>query len=120
MKKITMTHEERKSRREDIANEIRHGNDPHAVAKMFSVTLRTIASACRENKVPMPKVKSERAIRNPKSRDHRLLYTVSRLISSSKSYSELAREIGITRQAVHRTAELCKHNKIKIKERDCG
>ncbi len=115
--KAHLTVKSRRDRREEIAGEIKLGARPEDLMKMYGVTHQTIRNACKEHGVKVPEMHTGKALANKKSRDHRLLKIIKKLIQSDASLSKIAEDLGISRQAVHRASTLCKQYGIKIKER---
>lgn len=57
----TITHDERRHRRKQIANEIKGGQSIATVCKTYGVTLRTVRDSCAEYGVEFPKPKRQKS-----------------------------------------------------------
>lgn len=100
MAKERLSHEERATRRKEIAQEVKKTKDPAAVMKKFGVTYNWVRTACRENQVECPPL--PKAARGMVA--GRTLEIIAQLILSQKTGSpkqdEIAAQFELTPQRV--------------------
>lgn len=95
-----LTHDERRLRREKIAMMAKNGASRTELVRRFGVGISTIREACSAYGVPVPP--SDRL----GSIGRKSLLVAKLLTVDGKSQSEVAKELGVSRQYVHQVANM--------------
>lgn len=92
-----MTHEERKQRREQIAEAIKAGKSNEEIVKLFGVSASMISLVRREHGLPLVEVR-----RPEYEKTYNLM---AALLASDKTLLQLGEEFGVTRERVRQIKE---------------
>ncbi len=106
----TLSHDERRRRRQRVAKFCRDHTVEDAAVE-FGLSAGTVRAACTEHGV----VPAKADVTNGPSRNR--LELVADLLYTNTAYSTLARQQGVTRQAVEKFASKCLAAGLKVRQR---
>jgi len=107
-----MTHSQRSIeaslRRQRLAEAVKLTHDPARVARENHVSRKLVQESCREFKVDFPRLPYRKA---------KILVVLARLLTTTKSYTEIGRELNIHCSSVAKIAKNAEAEGIQLPER---
>ena len=105
-----MTHEEKRQRRETLANNVRGGMTLEQAARRSGLSTAWARRACEEHDVVLPDRRTDKL-------SHSTYVLIGKLCTSNTPLNQLAQERGISRQAVSAIYRKCLDANIPVKVR---